>query len=412
MSIATPTFTPTGLPQPPAEHRDQVAAQLRDLMATEVLDALVAFGPRNHYYLSGMLHPLLYDGVPTGCASAVLFANPADGRGAVEMEFIAPGHVSTDDLDLRTYPTWTFIDNPYRLRGVSVNSELTTTASLDKSLTTLASIFRDRVGISRVGVDLQQMHAVAWMRLAELLPHIEFVDASHVFAASQARKSPWEIKQVIEAHDISEAAMLQAASTIQVGSTVRDLHREFVQAVWSRREASAIRFAFISVGVNFSPSTQTHRTIGAQPGDVIKFDLGAEVNGYGADIARNFVLGTPSSLAAETHDALRDAHRVLVAGAVPGRPLSDLFTETMAVAQRTLPQYRRGHLGHSTGLEVEMHPHVSASDPHVLSPGMVFSLELPYYGHGLGAFNIEDMVVVSDTKTDNLTKASKELERR
>jgi Xaa-Pro dipeptidase len=412
MPSQTLTYTPVPLPAPPGEHIQHTSGRMRALMSSQGLDAIAAFGPRNHYYVSGMLHPLLYDGVPTGCAIAVLFANEGDGRGVVEMEFMAPGHTPMPDLDIRTYSTWTFIENPYNLEGIQLDPELTSTVSMDKALLQLRRMFDDRSGISRVGVDLKQMHAGVWIRLNELLPHIEFVDASNLFAQAQSIKSAWEIEQIVSAHDITQAATLYAASTIAEGVTVEDLHRAFVQEVWRQPEATGVRFDFITVGQDFSPSTQTHRRVGASAGDIVKFDLGAEVNGYGADIARNFVLGEPSAFAADVYAALRSAHDVLIAGAVPGRALSDLYTEVMSTARLALPRYNRGHVGHSTGLEVEMHPHVCATDPEIISPGMVLSLELPYYGYGVGAFNIEDMIVVTETGTRLLTTASKELERR
>ena len=407
-----PTYNPVALPAPPPEHTQHTSRQMRRLMAEHGLDALAAFGPRNHYYVSGMLHPLLYDGVPTGCAIAVLFAQEQHGRGAVEMEFMAPCHAPAPDLDIRTYSTWTYIDNPYSFEGIHLETELTSTVSVDKALRNLKNLFDDRSGIARVGVDRKQMHVDAWVRLTEVLPHVEFVDASLLFAQAQSIKSAWEIEQVVAAHDVTQKALVHAASIIEKNVTVEDLHRAFMQHVWSQPNATGIRFDFITVGQNFSPSAQTHRRVGARPGDIVKFDLGAEVNGYGADIARNFVLGQPSAFAADVHASLLAAHDVLVDGAVPGRSLADLYAEVMSVARRGLPRYNRGHVGHSTGLEVEMHPHVCASDSESIAAGMVLSLELPYYGYGVGAFNIEDMVVVGESETRVLTTMSKELEVR
>ncbi|MGO4235869.1 M24 family metallopeptidase [Pseudarthrobacter sp. YAF2] len=412
MTVPASQLSANPLPAPPSGHLEHVAQRLRGLMNGQGLDAVVAFGPRNHYYVSGMIHPLLYDGVPTGCAMAVLFADPENGRGLVEMEFMAPGHTPAPDLDIRTYSTWTYIDNPYNLPGVKLDPELTSKASLDKALAKLSELLRDRPGIRRVGVDVQQMHAIAWTRLQELMPGIEFVNASPVFSAAQAIKSPWEIEQLVSAHDITQAAVLQASLDIEPGITVEALNRRFAQEVWAHPDATGIRFSFITVGADFSPSAQTHRRVEGTTGDIVKFDLGAEVNGYGADIARNFVIGAPSSLASDIHDALKAAHEVLVAGAVPGRPFSDLYSDAMKVANTGLPRYKRGHLGHSTGLEVEMNPHVSLDDKEILQPGMVLSLELPYYGYGVGAFNIEDMIVVRDQESQVLTTASKDLESR
>jgi Xaa-Pro dipeptidase len=41
---------------------------------------------------------------------------------------------------------------------------------------------------------------------------------------------------------------------------------------------------------------------------------------------------------------------------------------------------------------------------------MVFSLETPYYGYGVGGVNIEDMIVVGDDGCDVLCDLPKELD--
>ena len=54
----------------------------------------------------------------------------------------------------------------------------------------------------------------------------------------------------------------------------------------------------------------------------------------------------------------------------------------------------RGHVGHSIGLDdqVEEPPFIVPDDA-PFEPGMVMSLEVPYYANSLGGFNIEDMVL-------------------
>ena len=144
----------------------------------------------------------------------------------------------------------------------------------------------------------------------------------------------------------------------------------------------------------------------------MKFDCGAEVNGYGVDIARSFAIGHVPQHVGGIYDALHAGYEAMIVGAVPGRPLADLFNEVVDVVRRSgLPEYSRGHVGHGVGLEkmVEEWPFVAGAATTTFEEGMVFSLEVPYYGYGVGALNIEDTVVIRESGPHSLTALSSDL---
>ena len=76
-----------------------------------------------------------------------------------------------------------------------------------------------------------------------------------------------------------------------------------------------------------------------------------------------------------------------------------------------LPHYNRGHLGHGVGLSlaIEESPLISPNETHLLEPGMVLSLQMPYYGYGVGAISIEDMILITDDGHEVLSTLSREL---
>jgi Xaa-Pro aminopeptidase len=76
-----------------------------------------------------------------------------------------------------------------------------------------------------------------------------------------------------------------------------------------------------------------------------------------------------------------------------------------------IPGYVRGHVGHSVGLnrEVEEWPVIGAASDIAFSDGMVFSVETPYYGHGVGSILLEDMVELTSEGITTLTTESKDL---
>src|SRR5699024_4724665 len=99
------------------------------------------------------------------------------------------------------------------------------------------------------------------------------------------------------------------------------------------------------------------------------------------------------------YDALAHALDALVAAMGPGVRMRDVWQAgTQAMRGAGFLNYSRGHLGHSVGLahNYEEPPFIAPGEPRPLAPGMVVSVELPYYLLGVGNFQMERMVVIGD----------------
>ena len=73
--------------------------------------------------------------------------------------------------------------------------------------------------------------------------------------------------------------------------------------------------------------------------------------------------------------------------------------------------YTRGHLGHSVGIypPCEQPPFICADDETELEPHMVMCLETPLYVGGLGAFQIEDMILITPDGHEVLTQLPRDM---
>jgi Xaa-Pro aminopeptidase len=127
--------------------------------------------------------------------------------------------------------------------------------------------------------------------------------------------------------------------------------------------------------------------------------VGVDVYGCISDVSRIFAYECASSHQNAVAGALIEAHKAMETIMEPGRRLKEVFHAGMfAIRKAGFESYSRGHLGHSVGLSIaEEPPYISASCEKVLQPGMIFSLETPYYIYGVGAFNFEDMVLITET---------------
>jgi Xaa-Pro aminopeptidase len=134
------------------------------------------------------------------------------------------------------------------------------------------------------------------------------------------------------------------------------------------------------------------------PGQTIKFDMQVDVGGYHSDVGRT-VAFNPTEDQLAVYAALRGALREAQAAMRPGATFAEIHAVgTRAMHAAGFTNFSRGHLGHSVGLtqNFEEPPFIAPDEPRPLAAGMVLSLELPYYIYGVGAFQLERMLLITE----------------
>ena len=389
-------------------HRRFVADRLGQLMDEAGLDALVAFSAENTYYLSGEGSFFAYVSNPAGALAVVVRRDRLDRPTAIVTEIEAEQMVSTGSLEVLTYPIWMSIDDPLGVAPIPPITERSNHLGFAAITDQVASVLAD-IEPSRIGIETGVTSFAAETILRTELGAV--ADGRQVIEKARSCKSDWEIANIATAVEITEAAIRTSAAEIRPGLTERHLRRTFRNALFADPRTDGVRLIMLSVGTRFSPSFLggTHKAV---PGDLVKFDVGADVNGYGADMARTFSLGPPPAEAQRAWEALRAGHDRLLEIIGPGVRLQDAFEEGMAVIHDNgLTTYTRGHLGHSLGLgrSVEEPPHLGRLGDVVFEPGMVMCVETPYYAYGVGALQCEDILVITDDGTRNLCTLPREL---
>ncbi|MDO3676843.1 M24 family metallopeptidase [Paenibacillus ehimensis] len=396
-----------------AEHLKNVAERARAIMEKENVEALVASSCENFYYLSGHPSTFMYTLRMSEVALAVMFRDPSRRTVIIMNEFEAAG-VPADlpECELRTYPTWVDVDDPLGLRGAKYEGRRPVNHQVQEMFGLLGQVLAGHgIHSGRIAVELNSMRYPAVNALREAVPGLELTEAGAILTELRALKTPWEIAHLRKSCEYAEIGIAETIKGIRAGSSAAEIADAFRLALLTHADGSSSRFHMISVGAHFAPA-HIFDTRPGQPGDLIKFDVGVDVAGYGSDIARTFVLGAPSDTVKRIYGALRAGHDRLLELIEPGMPMKQAFDEVMPLIRRSgLPNYNRGHLGHSAGLSLaaEEAPFLSPSEKTVFRPGMVICLETPYYGYGVGSIMIEDMVLVTDNGCERLNKLSRDL---
>lgn len=395
------------------QHLESVTYKAREIMNRDGIEALIATVGDNFYHLTGFASFFMYTFRQTGSAIAVIFRDPAIKSLVIMNEFEASSlQLQMPNAHIKTFPIWVDVDDPFNpdngkvVKARPINSPIETVFTLLKDALTDAGVYGKPVAI-----ELGQITHTGKIWLDKIIPSLNLVDSSPLFNELRMIKSEWEINHLRKSAQITEAGIEAASKLIKVGCTSAQLTAAFKAKVMEYPDTNYSRFHLISVGSDFSPKLLPD-DMPAKEGDLVKFDCGVDVAGYGADIARTFVVGKPNEKVSQIYQTILKGHQYMLNRIAPGVLLSDVFNETMALIRCSgLPHYNRGHLGHGDGVFVglEEAPFVSAATTEVFSAGMVMSLETPYYGIGVGGIMIEDMLLITENGVEMLSHLPREL---
>jgi Xaa-Pro aminopeptidase len=233
-----------------------------------------------------------------------------------------------------------------------------------------------------------------------------------------------ELLSVLRQHkDSSELAKLHAANDLAEG-VLADLLPELRAGILEREFAARLEYEFKrrgAQGSSFSPivlfgsrSSLPHGVPGAKPlesGDIVLLDFGCILDSYCSDLTRTFAYGTiPGAWFEEIYAVTLRAQLAALAAVRPGVPCADADQAARSIITDAGYGDYFGHgLGHGVGLEVHEGPRLNRKSKAVLEPGMVVTVEPGIYLPGMGGVRIEDLVVVTETGCDILSKTPKEL---
>ena len=391
--------------------------RLMDALARIRLDVLVALTPENAAYLSGRTST-----IATLWRLPALVAVAVNGRGEIA--------VAAGDNEIGGYegvvarfahPLWIeHLDLPQsaadlaaRVDAARPEGALTRPAQFDAEL--MLDAVAGAIGAvttgRRVGAELAQLPAWVTEGLRVRLPDVEWVDAGAVFDDLRAIKDADEIAHLRLAAELTETGIAAARDALRPGLSAIGVSAAYQRAIWERA-ANDNRFAalrqvegLVSVGDGSGP-------VAVGPGQTVKLDMQVDVGGYHSDVGRTYAL-EPTAEQEAVYDSLRDALGTVVAALGPGVPMRDVWavgTERMRAAG--FANYSRGHLGHSVGLahNYEEPPFIAADEVRPLTPGMVVSVELPYYLLGVGSFQMERMVHIGMSGAEALDRLPFELD--
>lgn len=351
---------------------------LRERLADHDLDAMLVTDLDNIRYLSGF----------TGSNAALLV------------------HVDGDER------TVFCTDDRYRVQARHEVAELKQVYDRRCVAALLSRASRDEVGDAKLGFESQHVSVDAYDAMRQLVDGISLTRAPGLVEALRMVKDAAEVDALRMACAIADRALadLIEHGGVRAGWTERQVARELENLMLDHGSSAAAFPSIVATGEH--SAVPHHRPTGAdlRPGDLVKLDFGAVVDGYHSDMTRMLVVGRPAAWQRDLYDLVLTAQVAGCATATAGVEVSEVDDAARGVIERAGYGAEFVHgLGHGVGLAVHEAPLLAKTGVGRLSAGMAVTIEPGVYLAGRGGVRIEDTLVVTDGASEILTLSTKDL---
>ena len=239
---------------------------------------------------------------------------------------------------------------------------------------------------------------------------VELLPAGDLVEELRARKDPEEIERIAAAAELADDVYRWALERGLAGTEEREIARSCEARI--RELGAEPSFPPIVAGAanGALPHAEPEdRKIGT--GELVVFDMGAQLDGYCSDCTRTYATGDPGDEEREVYELVREAQAAALEAVRPGTAAKEVDSVPRKLIESAGHGERFGHgTGHGVGMEVHEAPRVATSSEDELAEGNVVTIEPGVYLPGKFGVRIEDLVVVTADGHRNLSGLPKDLQ--
>ncbi len=352
--------------------------RFRSLMLQEELDTFVVSVPENRYYLSGFEAEDLLLTESSGC----LLITQAAQYLLTDPRYEEAARKEAPDFKLAIYST-----------------------GLKQLLPDLFSELKsERLGVEEHFLTLKRFREVE-EALSKVRPSAVVIACEDLVERLRIIKEDAEIEKIQRSIRLTEKALQTVWDALAPGKTEKEM-AWLIEKTIREGGGQAVSFPpIVATGQNAAlpHGVPTDRRIGS--GEMVVLDLGSKLDGYCSDMTRTWVSGPPDPKLVEIYKTVRQAQL-----AAQDKIRAGIDSVAVDSAARDLIRDAGygdnfGHgLGHGVGLAVHEKPGLRKVEPTLLEENMVVTVEPGIYLPGFAGVRLENMVRVTKTGCELLTR--------
>lgn len=267
------------------------------------------------------------------------------------------------------------------------------------------------LGAKSLYLEEHSMTLSAYYSLSESLKGVRLVRGGDAVNTQRIRKEADEVETLRKAAEITDRCMEHLCGFVKPGMTEWEVATEI--EVFYRTQGCA-GTSFPTIVASGSGSSMPHYATSMEKqiayGDVLLIDMGCHLNGYNSDLTRTIFIGTIDETMRQIYATVLKAQEAAVNAVRPGVTAGKLDSIARDIITRNGFGEAFSHsLGHGVGLDVHEIPALRTGSKFRLAKDTVVTVEPGIYIPGKGGVRIEDMVLVTETGHEVLTKFTKDI---
>ena len=264
----------------------------------------------------------------------------------------------------------------------------------------------------RLGFDDSSLTVSQHTRLSELLPRgWDLRPCAGIVEELREVKDTQEVARIRAAAQLADEALTEVLEAGVVGRTERDVAIE-LELRMRKLGARAPSFpSIVACGEHGALPHAEPRDVQIPRGVLLTIDWGATLDGYCSDCTRTYATGPLAEEAVEAYELVLRAQKAALDTVRAGMGGREVDGAARAIIDEAGRAENFGHgVGHGVGMEIHEAPRLSRTAPdRPLRAGNVVTVEPGVYLPGRLGVRIEDLVLVTDTGHERLTRLPKEL---
>lgn len=284
---------------------------------------------------------------------------------------------------------------------------------LSKSFKAELNKFLDKNGIKEIFTETDIMSLDGYAALVRGLKNVKVQTGSSftkLLYELRAVKTEEEITNIKLAQSITDKTFSYILNNIKPGRTEKQIMLD-MEFYLRNLGSEGVSFDFIvASGKNSSMPHATPTDKPIEKGDFVTMDFGAVVNGYRSDMTRTVAVGYATDEMQLVYNTVLKAQNEAINAVKSGEICKNIDKIARDIIYNAGYKNCFGHgLGHSVGIEIHENPCFNLRDKTKLKSGMVITVEPGIYLEEKFGVRIEDMIVVTDSGSENITKSDKKL---
>ena len=304
---------------------------------------------------------------------------------------------------------WYFVDSRYieAAKASIKDADVVTITNEANIIEKISDILAD-INTASIGFEDGSLTFASYKKWSEKLD-ADMVPAQKLLTNLRAVKSRDNLEKMIRAQRLAEKVFGEILPLINTDMTEKDLAAEII---YRSLKNGADDKAFDPIVVSGPKSSRPHGVPGNEKigKGFLTIDFGVKLDDWCSDTTRTLCIGKPDDEMVKVYETVLEAQETGIKAMHGGVKGIDVDTAARKVIENAGYGDFFGHgFGHSIGLEVHESPNASQLSEDTLPAGTVITAEPGIYLPGRFGVRIEDVLCITETGTENITKLPKEL---